>query len=282
MERGISVHTRRAYARDLDHLAVWLEGRSKSLTEADTEDLVAFLEARTAQGDAPRTRARRAAALRSFYRFAAGENHVRADPARLLPSPRLPRLLPRALSLTDTERLLRAEHKDTETAAGAARLILELLYGCGLRASEAAGLRSTDFDLDGGFVRVTGKGGKARSVPISDSIRAALREYLRSGRTLACTPESADFLLLSKSGRPLTRAGIHAVVRQCAKSAGIRARLTPHTLRHTFATHLVKGGADLRAVQEMLGHASIDTTQIYTTLAEEHLHDAHRRFHPRG
>lgn len=282
LERGISTHTRSAYARDLSLLAASLEARSLTLLQADMDGIVRFLEECADQGAAPRTRARRAAAIRSFYRYATADGLCAIDPARLIPSPRMPRLLPKALSHADTERLLQADHDDATTPQGSNRLVLELLYGCGLRVSELAGLRCSDFDLDGGFVRVTGKGGKARSVPIGQSVRESLAAWLQHGRQQVRTPESGDTLLLTITGKPVSRMQLHAMVRACARRAGFSRSITPHTLRHTFATHLVKGGADLRAVQEMLGHASIDTTQIYTTLAEEHLHAAHKRFHPRS
>ena len=279
LESGLARHTRAAYARDLGLLAAHLKSAGKTLLHACTEDLAGFLAARTAAGESVRTRARRAAALRSFYRHALDQELIRRDPARLIPSPKLPALLPKALSAEDMETLLPC--KATADESPRLRLLLELLYGCGLRASELAGVRGDDFDLSGGFVRVRGKGDRERAVPVGPTVLEALQAWLRARKALT-TPASGRALFITDAGRPFTRADVHAAVKQLVRAKGIRRRVTPHTLRHTFATHLVQGGADLRSVQEMLGHASIDTTQIYTSLADEHLKSSHRRHHPRA
>lgn len=279
LESGLALHTRAAYARDLDLLARHLEAAGGSLLQASTEDLAGFLAARTKAGDAVRTRARRAAAIRSFYRHAIDQELISHDPARLIPSPKLPALLPKALSAEDMETLLPRTVGADETPR--LRLLLELLYGCGLRASEVSGIRGDDFDLSGGFVRVRGKGDRERAVPVGPTVLTALQTWLQARKALV-SPESGRALFVTDAGRPFTRADVHAAVKQHVRAKGLRRRVTPHTLRHTFATHLVQGGADLRSVQEMLGHASIDTTQIYTSLADEHLLSAHRRHHPRA
>lgn len=279
LESGLALHTRAAYARDLGLLAHHLQSSGKSMLQAGTEDLAGFLAARTAAGESVRTRARRAAAIRSFYRHALDQELIRRDPARLIPSPKLPALLPKALSAEDMEALL--PRKVSADESPRIRLLFELLYGCGLRASELAGIRADDFDLTGGFVRVRGKGERERAVPVGPTVLEALQTWLRARKALA-SPESGRALFLTDAGRPFTRADVHAAVKQRVRAKGIRRRVTPHTLRHTFATHLVQGGADLRSVQEMLGHASIDTTQIYTSLADEHLKNSHQRHHPRA
>jgi integrase/recombinase XerD len=279
LETGLATNTQQAYARDLERLSEYLRTAGKSLLQTTTEDIGAFLATCTEAGESARTRARRAASIRGFFRHAQDTGLISHDPARILPTPKLPSLIPKALSLEEMERLLPTKVSADESPR--TRLLFELLYGCGLRASEVARVRTDDLDLEGGFVRVRGKGDRERSVPLGPSVQAALARWLLTRKSLA-TPESGAHLLLGDTGHPLTRGDVYTLVRRHVQAQGLARRVTPHTLRHTFATHLVKGGADLRSVQEMLGHASIDTTQIYTSLADEHLRQSHRKHHPRA
>ncbi len=284
LEQGCSTATLTAYHRDLTLFDEFLRSRRcRTIRRVLTEDLVDFLASRVAAGDGRRTRSRRGAALKSFFRFLAEEGLIDANPALLVPSPRPERLLPKALGPELTRKLLNAS-RPVEPFPLALRDhgVLELLYGSGIRASEAAGLTTDALDRGAGLLRVRGKGDKERRVPVGEPTLEALDLYLTKGRPRLRRPTSPSRLLLSRTGRALSRQALWAVVKRCVARAGIDLPISPHTLRHTFATHLVTGGADLRAVQEMLGHASINTTQIYTTLSSERLQDVHRRHHPRG
>jgi integrase/recombinase XerD len=280
VERGISAHTAAAYRRDLAVFFAHIGDRP--LERIGTEELVDFLAARAGAGDGRRTRARRTAALRSFFRFLAAQGRIPRNPAALLPAPRLDSLLPRALPLRHTQALFDA------TAAGAGpealrdRLLLELLYSAGLRVSEACGTTLDSIDPRARLVEVIGKGGRQRRVPAGASVIEACVRYLKEGRPSLARPDSGRALLLLRSGRPLDRRAAWRIVRRLGRSAGLGDAVHPHALRHSFATDLVRGGADLRSVQELLGHASIDTTQVYTGLADERLREVHRRHHPRG
>ena len=286
IERGLSPHTRAAYAKDLEHFAVWLAQRKIDLQAVTPPHLDAFLGDRAARGEARRTRARRAASLRGFFRFLEGTGLLDTDPARLLPAPKKPDPLPKALDLKAVQGLLKAA--DAAAAKDPARgrrahLVLQALYAAGLRASELSGLDLADVDQERGLLRVVGKGRKERRLPMLGPLAGAMERWLSGGRPRLLKDPTEQALLLTDRGQRLTRHGIYRIVKELALAAGLDPKaMSPHTLRHTFATHLVKGGADLRAVQELLGHASIDTTEIYTKLAPDHLRDAHRRFHPRA
>ncbi len=281
LERGISLHTQAAYQRDLTLLGEALS--PKPLTDASAADLLDFLASCQARGESRRTRLRRGAAIRSFFRHLCQAGILSKNPASLLVSPRPAKSLPKALKSAETERLLQvAEPKPSRPEELRASLALELLYGCGLRAQELSGLRLEDIDLDSGFVRVVGKGNKERRVPLGTPIRQALESYLKDARPGWVRPTSGRHVLLSTRGRPFSRQSIWKLVKSAALAADLDPRVSPHTLRHSFATDLLRGGADLRSVQEMLGHASIDTTQIYTGLAQDHLRGSHRRHHPRA
>ena len=303
VERAASVHTLEAYARDLTRLFAFLGERGRPAPEAATPaDLGAFQAALTHAGEAPRTVARRSGAVRSFYKFLVREELIRKNPAADLPHPTRERLLPKALKENDARKLMEAR-PTTPPATGDAdsegapvpsrgpaseatelrdRAAVELLYGAGLRASELCGARLRDVDLARGQIRVLGKGGKERVARLGEPAAAAVRAWLDRGRPVYRKPASGDRLFLSAGGGPLSRQALGSLVGKRARAAGVGAKTTPHVLRHSFATHLVRGGADLRAVQEMLGHASIDTTQIYTGLGVEHLQVAHKRAHPRA
>jgi site-specific recombinase XerD len=282
LERDLAVRTRESYGRDLDLLLRFLERREVPLEKVATDDLIAFLASRRRSGDQRATRARRTAAIRSFFGWLRESGRIDRNPALLLPAPAPAQLLPKALDARAIERLLETSADDAGPVALRDRALLEVLYGAGLRASEAASLRLRDIDTDQALLRVMGKGRKERKVPLGNPGIAGLRQWIKRGRPRIETPESGDRVFITARGKPLSRDGVYRAVKRRVRLAGLDAHVSPHTLRHTFATHLVQNGADLRAVQEMLGHASINTTQVYTTLADEHLREAHRKHHPRG
>jgi integrase/recombinase XerD len=282
-ERGLSRNTLEAYRTDLLQLGRFLEGRGVSALEAKNADLADFLtELATQERPAsPATIHRKTACIRSFYRHLRREGVMDEDPTATLSGPRRSRKLPQVLSRGEIERLL-AQPKGTEPAALRDRALLELMYACGLRASEAIGLELRDLDLEEGVLRARGKGSKERVVPVGQSAVRALGTYLERGRGPLVKGRPEPRLFVNFRGGPLTRQGLYKIVRRHAMRAGLADRMSPHTLRHTFATHLLAGGCDLRSVQEMLGHADVTTTQLYTHLSSERLKDVYFRSHPRA
>ena len=280
VEEGASPLTVSAYRRDLRRLSAFLSGRGRSPETARPADLVAHLAALQAGGLGPRTLARQLAAVRGFFRFARAAGHVTDDPSALLETPRPPRRLPRALSRANAQALVEAP--DGPTAAGLRdRALLELLYGSGLRASEIVTLRPMDLDLHGQFLVCRGKGSRQRLVPVGGQARRSLSRYLEEGRPALVRGAEPGTVFVNHRGRPLTRQGLWAIVRRHAARVGVP-RAFPHALRHSFATHLLDGGADLRSVQALLGHADIATTEIYTHLPSEAIKRMYHRFHPRA
>jgi integrase/recombinase XerD len=281
-ERGLSDRTVGAYLRDLDRF-VRGAADSGATGPADLayETLREHVASLSEAGLAPSTVARAISSLRGYFRFLLEEGILETDPSELLESPRGGRPLPDVLAVDEVERILAAVTTD-RTYAFRDRAMLEVLYGCGLRVSELCDLRVRDTDLDGGLVRVLGKGSKERFVPVGADARHALRRYLRESRPRMDRGASEGRVFLNRAGRPLSRMGVWKILRQYVDRAGIEKRVTPHTLRHSFATHLLEGGADLASVQEMLGHADISTTEIYTHVDRSHLRRVHRDHHPRG
>jgi integrase/recombinase XerD len=285
VERGLSQATIRAYRGDLDDFA---SARGSAAEWNRTPDAaLRYLAARTRRGRphdpglAPTSLRRRAASIRGFYRFAFGEGLISVDVAQHIDLPRQPRLLPETLTIDEVERLLEA----APDLRG--RTLLEILYAAGLRVSEALGLDREDVSLDGGFVRVIGKGDKERLVPVGDVALDWLARWLsvERPRLLALghvAPERGGPLFLGDRGRRMARQQAFGLVKSAARAAGLSDRVSPHTLRHSFATHLLEGGADLRIVQELLGHASISTTQLYTHLTGERVREVYARAHPRA
>jgi integrase/recombinase XerD len=277
--RGSSPATLRAYAADLRQLDRWLRAAGVDPADADELLLRRFAAHLGTLRYAPATAARKLSAVRGAYSFMLDRGIVERNPAALVPGPRRVRTLPATLSEPEVERLL-----DGPLTAEPRRLrdraLLELLYGCGLRASEACGLRMGDVDADEGFVRVTGKGGKERDVPLGGAAADALDRYLRAGRPRLGRP-STDRVFVSVRGRPLGPTDVRRALRRELAAAGLAER-SPHALRHTFATHLLEHGADLRSIQELLGHASVGTTQVYTHVSVRHLRAAHAASHPRA
>ncbi len=286
LERGLSRNTLEAYRSDLQQFNEFLERRALDPLRVQTTDLTAFIsELANGNGErpaaAPATLQRKIACLRSFYRHLRREQILDRDPASELRAPRSRARLPKVLSRDEVGRLLE-QPRGTSPAALRDRALLETMYACGLRASEAIGLELSELDLQDGILRACGKGSKERIVPIGSKAIEALAVYLEHGRPplVGIRPERRVFVNLRGSG--LSRQGLYKIVRRHARSAGLEERMSPHTLRHTFATHLLSGGCDLRSLQEMLGHADIGTTQIYTHLSTERLRDVYFDAHPRA
>jgi integrase/recombinase XerD len=280
LEHGLSANTLAAYRSDLEGLARFLAAHARPLPEATRADLRACLEMRRRAGARPATAARLLSTWRRFYRWLARERRIAADPTALLEPPRLARALPRTLTEAQVERLLAAPGTAGPRALRD-RAMLETLYATGLRVSELVGLTLAQTSLSQGLVRIVGKGNKERLVPLGEEALAWLQRYLQEARpALARRPSQA--LFLTARGAPLTRQAFWHNIRRYARSAGIEAPVSPHTLRHAFATHLLNHGADLRAVQMLLGHSDLSTTQIYTHVARARLQELHARHHPRG
>ncbi|MFQ5881429.1 MAG: site-specific tyrosine recombinase XerD [Candidatus Methylomirabilales bacterium] len=282
VERGVADNTLTAYSRDLQRYLAFLEENGlASPGYVAPSHLQEFLATLRGSGLSPRSVARATSALRTFHRFLAGQGYVRSDPTSLLRAPRLVRRLPTVLSGDEVDCLLRTP--DTSRPRGLRdRAMLELLYATGLRVSELLPLPLTALDSTVGFIRCLGKGAKERVVPVGSSALKWLRDYLAHGRPSLMVGRETTFLFLGRGGRRLSRQAFWKTIRSYARKAGIPKRITPHTLRHSFATHLLEHGADLRSVQLMLGHADISTTQIYTHVSRARLREIHDRFHPRS
>jgi integrase/recombinase XerD len=285
-ERGLSRNTLEAYRSDLLQFGRFLAEREVSAVEAGAADVSDFLT-RLAAGQAdhppasPATIHRKSACLRSFYRHLRREGIRESDPTATLSAPRKNRKLPQVLTRGEVERLL-SQPRGTRPAALRDRALLELMYASGLRASEAIGLEVEDVDIEERVLRARGKGSKERVVPVGGVAARAVDLYLQRGRGALVKASGEPALFVNFRGARLTRQGLYKIVRRHAMTAGLADRMSPHTLRHTFATHLLAGGCDLRAVQEMLGHADVSTTQLYTHLSSERLKDVYFRAHPRA
>jgi integrase/recombinase XerD len=281
LERGLSRNTLEAYRSDLLQLGAWLEANGKQALTVEHTDLAAFVETLAAGGAASTTIQRKVACLRSFYRHLRREELLDRDPTAELKGPPRGKRLPKVLT-RDEVALLLSQPRGGLPAALRDRALLELMYACGLRASEAVGIRLAELDLDEGVLRANGKGSKERLVPIGSKAVAALFAWLTVGRPKLVGVQDETHVLVNQRGRQLTRQGLYKIVQRHAKSAGLADKMSPHTLRHTFATHLLAGGCDLRSLQEMLGHADIATTQIYTHLSADRLRDVYFAAHPRA
>lgn len=281
LEKSLSEHSTEAYLRDLDKLTQFLqETGMKSPGDIRLSDLQQFLKWIHKLGMTDSSQARIISGIRAFYKYCLLEQITRTDPTTLLESPKLRRSLPDVLSYGEIEAIISAI--DLSRPEGTRnKAILEIMYSCGLRVSEVVNLRISQLYLDAGFIRVTGKGNKERLVPIGSSAVKYLKLYLQTTRAqVKPAPGSEDTVFLNKRGSALSRVMIFLIIKDLVKQAGIHKTVSPHTFRHSFATHLVEGGADLRAVQEMLGHESITTTEIYTHLDREFLRKTLENFHP--
>jgi len=286
LERGLSRNTLNAYRTDLLQYGDYLSAHKLDALKARPADIADFLaELATGEGERPAcsssTIHRKAACLRSFYKHLRRDELIGDDPTAALSAPRRSKKLPQVLNYSEVQKLL-ASPRGSEPTTLRDRALLEVMYACGLRASEVIGLEMSDIDMHEGFVRARGKGSKERLVPLGRQAIAAIRAYLRSGRPQLLHGREEPRLFVNFRGGPLTRQGLYKIVQRHARSVGLEDRMSPHTLRHTFATHLLAGGCDLRAVQEMLGHADIATTQIYTHLSAERLKDVYFNAHPRA
>jgi integrase/recombinase XerD len=282
VEKGLSKKTLEAYSRNLARYRAFIaERKAGKFSENDTPLILQYLIHLRKSGLAARSRAQHLVALRGLYRFLVQEKILRNDPARLIDLPKTHLTLPDVLSREDVERLLQAP--DTDKALGVRdAAMLELLYAAGLRVSELVNLKLQDINLEAGFVRIFGKGSRERIVPIGMQAKEKIGYYLKIVRPKRLKQKSSPYLFIARANRPMTRQGFWKLLRRYALQAGLNQKITPHSLRHSFASHLLEGGADLRAVQVMLGHVDISTTQIYTHVTRDHLKQLHRKFHPRG
>jgi integrase/recombinase XerD len=286
LERGLSRNTLEAYRSDLDQYGEYLRARGLDPLEIAAAELAGFVTSLAEGGDgrrpvAPATLQRKIACLRSFYRHLRREQLIDRDPASDLRAPRARARLPQVLGRDEVARLL-AQPRGTTPTALRDRALLETMYACGLRASEATGLELTELDLDAGILRARGKGSKERLVPIGSKAVQTLRAYLDNGRPRLVGIRDEPRVFVNHRGTGLSRQGLYKIVQRHAAAAGLAHRMSPHTLRHTFATHLLAGGCDLRSLQEMLGHADIATTQVYTHLSADRLRDVYFDAHPRA
>ena len=279
VEQGLSKNTLSAYSSDLRIFAKWLS--DKSMLDVDKGDLSRFLAARYAAGIGNRSTARILSSLRRFYGYYIRENSLIIDPTLLIESPHIGRPLPVSLSELDVELLLNAPEV-TNTNGFRDKTMLEVLYATGLRVSELVGLKFEQISFRQGVVRIIGKGNKERLVPVGEEAMSWLEAYMIQARKKLLGERQCDYLFVTNRGDGMTRQAFWHIIKRHAKKAGISKELSPHTLRHAFATHLLNHGADLRVVQLLLGHADLSTTQIYTHIARERLKELHSKFHPRG
>lgn len=281
VEKGLAEQTIAAYSGDLIRYFRFLADRGvPAVSEKDGPLILQYMTELFESGLNDRSRARHLVSIRGFYRFLERENRLAQNPARRIELPKIVPGLPEVLSVDEVNRLLdRAWGPKPVDIRNAA--MLELLYAAGLRVSELLSLAVGDIDLAAGFVRVIGKGGRGRLIPLGRPAVEKVSCYLREVRPFLLKNRVAPYLFVARAGRPMSRQGFWKLLRRCARNAGIRKRVTPHVLRHAFATHLLEGGADLRSIQAMLGHADISSTQIYTHVARSRLKAIHRRYHPR-
>ncbi len=281
MERGLSPNTLAAYRADLTALDRWLDGHEAELTSANRGDLLAFMASRVQAGAQPRSTARQLSSFRRFYRYLLREGSLREDPTALIAMPKVGRSLPRSLTEEEVEALLAAPtvsdplgHRD--------RTMLEVLYATGLRVSELVNLKLAAVNLNQGVLRIVGKGDRERLIPLGEEAVQWVQQFLLGPRVEILLERQTDYLFPTRRGDRMTRQAFWHIIKRYAKKANVEKELSPHTLRHAFATHLLNNGADLRVVQMLLGHSDLSTTQIYTHVARERLKDLHSQHHPRG
>ena len=280
LEDGLSKNTLESYRLDLTTFALWLSKQDKQLLSVDQADIQQYLAVKFPLSK-PRSIGRLIASMRRFYRFLLRENKISKDPTLQIESPKLPRSLPKSLNEDEVIALLNAPNI-AEPAGLRDRAMLELLYACGLRVSELVGVKATEVSINEGVVRVTGKGSKTRLVPMGEEAADWISRYLREARSEILQKRLSDALFVTNRGEAMTRQAFWYLIKRYALLAGITKHMSPHVLRHAFATHLLNHGADLRVVQMLLGHSDISTTQIYTHVARERLKQLHSMHHPRG
>ncbi len=283
LEKGASPNTIEAYSRDLSRLIKFLDKKQdiRRAEEVDSVHISEFLSKLREEGLSVRSQRRILATLRSFFRFLQLEGIIKQNPLILIPNPKLPLSLPKVLSYTEIKKLL-AQPDTTKPIGIRDRTILEIFYACGLRVSELISLKLLDINIEMGFLKATGKGEKERLIPIHEIAIKWVDKYLNGSRNELLKGKSSPYFFLNARGGKLSRQGIWKLINIYTKKAGIKRSITPHMLRHTFATHLLEGGADLRAVQMMLGHADISTTQIYTHITRDHIRKVYKQYHPRA
>ena len=282
VERGLAPNTRASYSADLLKFLAYLKDRGISdWSQVRYSEVMGFLSKSQEQGLAPRSRARLLSALRGFFKFMLRDGHLKESPVANLASPRLRRQLPTVLSVAEVERLLARPSPELPLGLRDAAM-LEVLYGTGLRVSELVALTLGRVNLEVGFLVVMGKGSKERIVPAGEAATESLRSYLKEARPRLLKGRMTEILFVTNRGTAMTRQGFWKLLKKYGREAGLKKELTPHILRHSFATHLLERGADLRSVQMMLGHADISTTQIYTHVARERLREVHKKYHPRA
>jgi integrase/recombinase XerD len=282
IEKGLAENSILAYQNDVDKLKDFAAGIRKTADQLDYEDLKQFLSTLFDLGLSARSQARIISGIKQFYGFLILENLVKVDPSELLEQPKLGRKLPEVLTIEEIDALLAAIDL-SKNEGHRNRAMLETLYSCGLRVSELVGLRFSDLFFEEGFIRVIGKGNKERLVPVSPQVQKEIEIYQQHIRNhLNIQKGSENIVFLNRRGAQLTRVMVFTIIKNLAESIGLKKNISPHTFRHSFATHLIEGGANLRAIQEMLGHESITTTEIYTHLDQRFLRDAILSYHPRN
>ncbi|MBM5811155.1 MAG: site-specific tyrosine recombinase XerD [Gammaproteobacteria bacterium] len=281
MERGLSPNTLAAYRADLGALSRWLHGRGAGLARASRNELLAFIAWRVESGAQPRSTARQLSSFRRFFRHLVREGLLREDPTAQIAMPKIGRALPRSLTESQVEALLNAP-LTTDPLGFRDRTMLEVLYATGLRVSELVGLRHNQVNLNQGVIRIVGKGNRERLIPLGEEAVRWLSEFLHGARGEILLDRQTDHLFPTRRGDRMTRQAFWHIIKRYARKAGIERELSPHTLRHAFATHLLNHGADLRVVQMLLGHSDLSTTQIYTHVARERMKELHAQHHPRG
>jgi integrase/recombinase XerD len=281
LQEGLSANTLEAYRRDLEGLDRWFTQRGTALVSATRADLLEYLSSNVSKGARPRTTARLLSSLRRFYGYLVREEKIKTDPTALIDSPKLGRPLPKSLSEEQVEKLLKSPDV-TKPLGLRDRAMLETLYATGLRVSELVGLTLSQVSLTQGVVRVIGKGDKERLVPLGEEAVEWISRYISEGRPPLVRRRSTEALFATARGGPMTRQAFWHNLKTHTRRADIKTKLSPHTLRHAFATHLLNHGADLRVVQMLLGHADLSTTQIYTHVAQARLKTLHEQHHPRG
>jgi|TARA_R110002050_G_scaffold111014_3_gene224066 integrase/recombinase XerD len=284
LEKSLSQNSIAAYVNDINKLMVFLDGSFKKLApeKVKLNHLRSFVEHLNDRGVSPRTQARTISGIKSFFKYLLIEGKIQGDPTTLLESPKIGRKLPDVLTMEEIDTIIDAV--DLEKPEGQRnKAMLETLYSCGLRVSELVNLKVTNLFFEQGFIKVEGKSEKERLVPVSEKAVVEINKYLGGYRkTLRISPESENVLFLNRRGKKLSRVMIFTIIKNLAQKVGMDKKISPHTFRHSFATHLISGGADLRAVQEMLGHESILTTEIYTHLDRDYLKSTISQFHPRS
>jgi len=281
MERGLSANTLAAYRADLTALGRWLEQHDSALLKATRTDLLGFIAARVEGGSRPRSTARQLSSFRRFFRYIIREGLMTEDPTAQIAMPKIGRSLPKSLTEAEVDALLEAPsvsdplgHRD--------RTMLEVLYATGLRVSELVSLKHNQINFNQGVMRVVGKGNRERLIPLGEEAMRWLRQFMQGPRVEILLERQTDYLFPTRRGDRMTRQAFWHIIKRCAKKACVEKALSPHTLRHAFATHLLNHGADLRVVQMLLGHSDLSTTQIYTHVARERLKELHSQHHPRG